>query len=384
MQTTKKEIANLKVCIIHEKLIVKADSETPRAGESSTVLLKDGSIMLVYAQFSGNEDHDFAVIVSRISKDGGINWSQPEILMEKAPDALNVMSPSLLRLQNGNIAFLYLQKFSKGNCIPYMCQSEDEGKTWAAAVPVAKPGKYYVVNNDRLMQTENGRLIIPVAEHSYNTEIDKWEHKSPCGVFYSDDNGLSWNKSKNFITIKNSNVVPPSNLKKKIEEEWEKILNEGICCQEPGIVELSGNRLMMWARTSGGYMYRAVSEDGGETWSDFKPVTSIISPLAPQSIKRLPGSSRLVCIYNDHKDLNFLEENWNWRTPFSIAISDDDGESWDKICDFEDKSHNYCYASMLFFDGKLLSTYYFSDNYIEDNVPKRRNLASLKLKIIKL
>ena len=141
---------------------------------------------------------------------------------------------------------------------------------------------------------------------------------------------------------------------------------------------------MLWARTSGGYMYKSISQDNGKTWSAFKPVPSIISPLAPQSIKRIPGSSRLICFYNDRSSESFLTDNWSWRTPLTVATSDDDGKTWRKLDNIEGIEHNYCYTSILFFAGKILLTYYYSENYIENNMEKRRNLASLKLQIIKL
>ena len=150
------------------------------------------------------------------------------------------------------------------------------------------------------------------------------------------------------------------------------------------MVELSDGRLMMWVRTVGGYMYRAVSQNSGNTWSDFEPVTSIISPLAPQSIKRLPDSSRLLCVYNDHAGQSFLKGDWWWRTPLSLAVSDNDGKDWKAVGDIEDTSSNYCYTAMLFADHKLLLSYYLSDNYIRDNKPQRYNLASLKIKILEI
>lgn len=373
---------DIKNCAVHEDVLVKSNEKIPRAGEGSAVLLKDGSIMLGYSQFTGWGDNDFAVIVSRVSKDGGLTWSEPKTILEKSPDALNVMSISFLRLQDGRVAFLYLHKYSATDCIPYICFSSDEGKSWSEPVQIAERGKYYVVNNDRLYQTSTGRLIVPAAIHA-DIVTDKWDELGCCGVFYSDDGGLSWKQSREFIRIKKENAARPHKLEKEKEGEWENILNRGICSQEPGVIELSDGRIMMWARTSGGYMYKAVSEDCGGNWSDFKPVLSIVSPTSPQAIKRIPGTAKLLCIYNDHREYKYLEENWwNWRTPLSIAVSDDEGETWETLGNIENTEHNYCYTSILFFDDKALLTYYISSNSIVDNKPVRSNLASLKIKII--
>lgn len=377
----KNKVVDFKDYTVHEGLILESNQEIPRAGEGSAVLLKDGSIMLVYSQFSGKSDHDSALIVSRISKDGGITWSEPANMIEKNPDALNVMSTSLLRLHDGRIAFLYLYKFAKDDCIPYIFFSEDEGKSWSGTLPVTERGKYYVVNNDRLIQTKTGRLIIPACYHEI-TPDGKFDEKGVCGVFYSDDNGISWKKSEKFISIKNENAIKPHKIEKN--EIWKEVLSRGIYSQEPGVIELSGGKIMMWTRTNGGYMYKSLSLDGGESWSEFIPASQIISPCGPQSIKRVPGTSKLICVYNDHSAYSFAEENWwNWRTPLSIAISDDDGENWSFPENIEDTSHNYCYTSILFFEDKTMLTYYVSENSIENGIEKRRNLASLKVKIIR-
>lgn len=377
----KNKIVDFSKYAVHEEIIVRTNQKTPRAGEGSAVLLKDASVMLAYSQFTGGADHDPAVIVSRISKDGGISWTGPVKILEKSPDALNVMSISLLRLHNGKIAFLYLYKFAKDDCIPYICFSDDEGKNWSAPLPVTERGKYYVVNNDRLIQTKGGRLIIPACHHEFNEE--KYDERGACGCFYSDDDGASWEKSPEFISIKNENAVMPHKIEKDKDKIWEEVLSRGIYPQEPGVIELSGGRIMMWVRTNGGYMYKSMSHDGGGNWSEFMPVTSIISPCGPQSIKRLPGTSTLLCAYNDHSSFSFAEENWSWRTPLSIAISNDEGENWRLLGNIEDTSHNYCYTSILFFDDKILLTYYVSENCMESGKEKRRNLASLKVKVIR-
>ncbi len=132
-------------------------------------------------------------------------------------------------------------------------------------------------------------------------------------------------------------------------------------------------------------MYSAFSKDNGEHWDEFKAVSSIISPLSPQSIKRLPDSSRLICIYNDHRDYAFSEEPWwNWRTPLSAAISDNGGKEWRFLGNIEGTSHNYCYTSILFLEDVVMLTYYQSENNIVDGKEVRRNLASLKIKALKI
>ena len=66
---------------------------------------------------------------------------------------MNVMSVSLLRLQNGEIALFYLRKNSTEDCIPMMRISKDEARTWSDPIPCITDRKgYFVLNNDRVVQ----------------------------------------------------------------------------------------------------------------------------------------------------------------------------------------------------------------------------------------
>lgn len=375
---------NVKDYTVHDKILVRASRKCPRAGEGCAVLRKDGSILFAYGAFDGPADHDNAVIVKRISSDGGKTWSEPEVMQEKA-GGCNVMCASLLRLHSGEHAFLFASKVSRTDCRPMFRISTDDGKSWSAPREIADVPGYYVVNNDRLVETSRGRLLVPCAlyqgQHNFR--------KSLCGVLYSDDAGKTWQRGKDWIRIKTENVLPPPLATEASQKVWEEcrtaILNE-----EPGVIERKDGSIMMWIRTNSGYMYTAISKDAGDTWSDFKPARDIVSPCGPQSIKRLPSSNRMICIYNDHADPDFVFDNephnglyWGWRTPLTAAVSDDEGATWKRIGDIEGRERNYCYTSILFFEDKVMLTYYLSDVIEKDGKQERQNLASLKVKIIR-
>ena len=379
---------NVKDYTVHEEILVRADRKCPRAGEGAAEILEDGSILLAYGVFDGTDDHANAPIVKRISRDGGVTWSQPEIMQTKAKKSdMNVMSASLLRLSSGELAFLFLAKYTAStDCRPMLRLSNDEGKTWSAPLEIADVPGYYVVNNDRLVETSRGRLLVPCALYQEQHNFQK----SPCGILYSDDAGKTWQRGKDWIRIKTGNVLPPPLATEASWKVWEECTTAGIVNQEPGVIERKDGSIMMWIRTNSGYMYTAFSKDGGDSWSDFKPVRDIVSPCGPQSIKRLPGSNRMICVYNDHSDTAFVFDNepynglyWGWRTPLTAAVSDDEGVTWKRIGDIEGRERNYCYTSILFFDDKVLLTYYLSDETGKEGIYARCNLASLKLKIIR-
>ena len=93
-----------------------------------------------------------------------------------------------------------------------------------------------------------------------------------------------------------------------------------------------------------------------------------------------------MCVFNNRHHIAFgdTERFWSWRTPLTLAVSDDDASTWRILGNIEDESHNYCYTSMLFFGREILLTYYESENSIKDGKPERRSLASLKMQLLDL
>ena len=116
--------------------------------------MKDRGLCLIYTHFTGGGGDDAAAdLAMRISQDRGQTWSDDRIVVRHA-GGLNVMSVSLLRLANGDIALFYLHKTSKEDCRPLMCVSTDEAETWSEpTVCITDEVGYYVLNNDRAVQS---------------------------------------------------------------------------------------------------------------------------------------------------------------------------------------------------------------------------------------
>ena len=295
----------------------------PRNSEGDFIQLKDGSILFVYTHFtSGSGDHASAHLAGRFSYDQGKTWTNEDVSILENEGGMNVMSVSLLRLQNGEIALFYLRKNSETDCIPFMRISSDEAKTWSEPKRCIGAEGYHVVNNDRFVQLPSGRIIFPTSKH----EAPNWANgKILC--YYSDDNGDSW--------LQSEQVENPDN----------------IVLQEPGIVELKEGKLMLFCRTNKGVQYYSFSDDNGENWSPIEP-GNIKSPLSPASIERIPSTGDLLLLWNN----NFKPEgDGGKRTPFNLAISKDEGLSWEKVKTVEsDPAGWYCYTAIEFIDNKVL------------------------------
>ena len=101
-----------------EKVLTLAPTEAnPRNSEGDFIILDNGDILFIYTHFSGGSgDGDTAWLASRRSSDGGATWTQTDEVVLENEGQRNIMSVSLLRLQDGSIA-LFSHRSSEQNLV---------------------------------------------------------------------------------------------------------------------------------------------------------------------------------------------------------------------------------------------------------------------------
>jgi Neuraminidase (sialidase) len=310
----------------------------PRNSEGDFARLADGRWLYVYTHFIGGAaDHAAAFLASRVSTDAGRTWSTNDAVVVANEGAFNVMSVSLLRLKSGGIALFYLRKNSLQDCRPVMRLSKDEGATWSAPTDcITNDLGYYVLNNSRVIQREGGRLVMPLAYHGAN---GKKLEPGQVVVLLSDDEGKSWRRSGSVLSEDSAGA----------RQNF----------MEPGVVELEGDHLLMVIRTKLGCQYFSESSDGGKIWSAPRP-SSLLSPEAPATIVRIPGTTNLLAVWNDQYNQTeaYRRSQPPRRTPLAIAISRDAGRTWDNHHVIEDQpGHGYCYTAVAFAGDRVLLAY---------------------------
>jgi len=301
--------------------------DNPRNSEGDFIDLKDGRMLFVYSRYTGKSggDHAPAFLAGRYSSDGGKTWTTEDQMIVAKEGDMNVMSVSLLRLQNGTIALFYVRKNSEEDCIPMMRISTDEAATWGDPVPCITDKKgYFVLNNNRVIQLKNGRLLLAVALHKVPGE-EKWHENGRLFSYYSDNNGKTWQPG--------AEVANP----------------DKVITQEPGLVELKNGKILMIIRTNGGVQYLSYSKNKGKTWSPAVP-SNIKSPVSPASIERIPSTGDLLLVWNNNDGSNPAIKGR--RTPFNVAVSKDEGKTWQHTKTVEDDPDGwYCYTA-IHFTGK--------------------------------
>lgn len=312
----------------------------PRNSEGAFLQLRDGRIMFAYSRYCGESksDHAAADIAARYSRDNGATWSGEDETIVRNQGGMNVMSVSLLRLKSGEIALFYLLKNSLADCRPVMRRSSDEGRTWSEPTTcITDEVAYYVLNNDRVIQLKDGRLLFAVSKHSFPD--GKFDNEGAVLTYSSDDNGATWHRGRSVLAVRGAD-------------------GRRYAAQEPGVVECSDGSLLLWIRTNADRQYFSRSTDRGETWSEPAP-SPLVSPLAPASIKRLPTGD-LLAVWNDHEsrpEMKTKGKAWanGWRSPLAAALSSDDGRTWRAAKMIEDDPDGwFCYTAIQPLDDETV------------------------------
>jgi len=274
-----------------------------------TIMLTNGDLLM--AAPWGRPPTNFEQLAAKFlvpmlyrSVDGGRTWKEDgRMKMDwNLPGMISDGGISFLRLKDGRLAFLAHRhvKDLKGGGLPVISFSEDDGKNWTPAKVVGEPEGVWYVMNDRLIQMNNGRMVVPVSHMPKDLgEIEGDRNLGLC--FFSDDGGETWKKSQK-----------PADL------------NDGRGMQEPCVAETGNNQLVMLARTGSGFIFRSRSADGGNTWSVPEP-TTLEAACSPLTLKTMPDG-RLIVFYDHARTLS--KSAFFPRTPLVYAVSENNGESW--------------------------------------------------------
>ncbi len=271
-------------------------------------------------------------IQSNVSTDGGRTWSDPQPLkLVTGDNMMGVMDGNLMRLAGGALGFVHRARVWTGAGFEadYRSQldfhkSDDEGKTWSTPVEINQPHQREYSTNEVCTVLDCGRIIVPVYDYmgpipasKSPKQIERFGEQfataarstfSTCYVYYSDDEGTTWTRSRNeaFIAI-------------------DKGVEGSYAMGEPAVVQLKDGRLLMLGRTNVGRFFKSYSDDRGETWHE-PAATDLACPPSPCTIKRIPKTGDLLVIWNQVSRWESMQGLFRHR--LSCAVSSDEGETW--------------------------------------------------------
>lgn len=314
-----------------------ATDMSPRYSEGDITVLNDGRYLFATTEFM-NSTSDFAQarLVGKTSADGGQTWSSQTVLQENV-GGLNVMSLTFQPLNDTELGLFYLIKNTTSDLNVFLRRSADGGLTFGDPVQVTNIPGYHVMNNDRVIRLKSGRLLAPTAS---SADVEKENH-FVCRAWISDDAGHTWRAGAGTVDYAQRGAM------------------------EPEVLEMNDGRILMIIRTQLGHIAAAWSEDGGENWSAAAD-WGVRAPEAPSTLRRVPSTGDLMLIWND----SYVEGEGHGgkRSPLTVAISKDEGKTWEHKKNIEaDESEagvsfmsGFSYISATFDNGRVLLSYYVS------------------------
>lgn len=268
----------------------------------------DGSLAMAFDDHDANGlDESSAQLAWMLSRDEGKTWQECGYFFPN-DGRINNVGASLLRLGDGRVALTYMRMNAYDDMSIQLRYGDDSLKKWSQPICVtASQSGYNCSTGTRLLQLRGGRLVFPVAwcaEETYHRGRPYAGH-----VWLSDDEGASWFRSATVLQLPRRGVM------------------------EPCVAELSDGRLRLFMRTELGAIYESLSEDAGEHWSQPHP-TVLQSPDSCPLLITIPATGHLLAAWNNSvPDLSAV--HCGVRRPLTVAISQDDGQSWSKPVNLE-------------------------------------------------
>ncbi len=320
-----------------------------RNSEGSFLRAPDGAILFAYSHFHKTPNDEAPCDIAMIrSYDEGETWSEP-VIIAKASDfgVNNIMSVSGVTLKDGRLCFFFIIKEDKDDSSWLGRAISEDGIHFTVSRCGAKHVQraYYVFNNDRFIRLSDGRIATTACKQDCAPTMDEnnscmWSERYTMPVcFVSDDEGESFYATKARIAISG-----------RLAQEY------GM--EEPGIIELPGGVIWLWARTTLCYQYQCYSFDGMNTFTTPEP-SVFTSPRSPMELHRTEDGT-IWAVYNPVPHYNgCTHQPHTGRTPLVLRSSSDNGNTWSPLYTLESEPDaNYCYPALFETrDGALLCSY---------------------------
>lgn len=309
----------------------------------ASTLLKLGNGDIVAAYFGGTWEKapDTAIWLSRRTAQG---WQPPRKIADFS--GIPMWNPVLFDLGDGRIRLFFKVGQEISAWQTWYVDSADGGSTFTAPrelVAGDRGGRGPVKNKP--IRLKSGAILAPA---SVENEIS-WETFTDI----STDNGESWTQSE-FVPLRHVNFAASgAGNAQLIHRPYEKHMIFGKGMIQPTLWE-DGKGVHMLCRTTSSRIFRSDSTDGGKTWC-LAYDTGLPNNNSGLDLVRL-SDGRLVLAYNPRENYPGLYKGA--RTPLSIAVSEDDGDSFTRIADLETEAGSFAYPAIIADqDDTLLVTY---------------------------
>ena len=307
---------------------------------ASTLVMLPGGDKLV-AFFAGSREGGSDTAIWLVRQQSG-NWCKPGRIINRP--GVPCWNP-VLYFADG-VVWLFYKTGANPQCwVTEVAQSSDQGLSWSAGQPLiygTKEPRGPVKN--KILCLGNGDWLAP---NSIETGC-RWDVR----VDRSQDHGVTWTESLvPFAHRLPGNTAAPEweGLETGVLWEndtstslqWDGVIQPSLWESQPGCVH-------MLMRSTRNVLFRSDSADNGCDWCEAYPTPL---PNNNSGIDLAKAGTTLVLVYNP------VSGNWGARTPLSVALSQDNGETWSSPFHLETAAGEYSYPAVVYQGGLLHISY---------------------------
>ncbi len=319
-----------------QKELLMRDLPTAFCHASNVIVLRTGELFCCWFGGTHEGDADCAIFASRRTAAG---WTKPQVIVNSEEANWN---PVLCYLQDGTLALFCKTGQKIADWKTLLLTSQDGGLTWSnprELVPGDATGGRGPVRT-KVLRLADGSLLagtsterglwMAYADHG-DAQAKNWRRSEPIAI-----DGLQYTAGERTTTAQSSDIA--------VSEQ--SFYGRGVI--QPSLWQDGGGGVHMLLRSSEGHIYRSDSPDGGQTWTEARK-TTMPNNNSGLDVVYAEGRLWLVC--------NPVAANWGVRSPLSLFVSDDNGYSWNKLCDLETSPHEYSYPCIIANERELIITY---------------------------
>ncbi|WP_134497430.1 sialidase family protein [Microvirga pakistanensis] len=311
---------------------------------STLVLLPNGERLVA---FFGGQREGAGDVAIWLARGDGSQWQMPRRLM--AEEGLAHWNPVLMA--DGETVWLFYKVGSTvHNWTTRWSVSRDGGHHWDPPRPLV-PGDHAPrgpVKNKPIVMS-NGEWLAPASVETETT----WD----AFVDISGDQGATWMR----VDVPLDHDARPQSVAGDV---WKGLAAEALWETDPATVfqwdgviqptlwESAPGHVHMLMRSTRGRIYRSDSSDFGRHWT---PARATDIPNNNSGIDLTACADGTLALA-----FNPINGNWGRRYPLSLALSYDNGESFEPVLDLETEEGEFSYPAVIAHENRLHVTYTFN------------------------
>ena len=291
--------------IAFETLVMRDHKPKPSHHASSICEVSSGQFLVAWFAGQFESKPDVGIYTARYQNG---KWSNPELIVH--PKGVPTWNPVLFKRSNGDLFLFYKHGRTPANWKGYYVKSRDNGNTWSASV--ALPNGIIGPAKNKPLELDDGTVLLP-SSNEFGLRGKDWE--IVVEAMTMEDEFKTYSR---FAVNEKGGVA---NVQQRVIQPvfWKQSMSAGG----------AGSGIRMLARSRSSFAVAAVGDSTGRIWTD-AVFSQIPCPNTGFDVVKL-RDGRLLIVYN-----HSFKHAIAGRGVLALAVSYDDGDSWERVMRLED------------------------------------------------